>query len=297
MKPSPSSKTTSDAKAAYAPLTLKDKVLRVLGPGLITGASDDDPSGIATYSQAGAQFGFSITWTLLFTYPLMAAIQEISGRIGRITGQGIAANLREHYPNWLLQSIVALVLIANTINIGADLGAMGDAATLLIGGPRIMYIGLFAVLCALLQVFIVYSKYVSVLKWLTLALFAYFGTVLVVNVPWAEAARGFFIPTFDNRLEFWTTVVAIFGTTISPYLFFWQASEEVEEIGAVKARKPLTKSPEQGPDAIRRIRLDTYVGMAFSNLVSLAIMFTTAATLHAAVFRRGVPTPIGAASI
>ncbi len=282
MKSSPSSKTTNGAKAAHAPLTLKDKILRVLGPGLITGASDDDPSGIATYSQAGAQFGFSITWTLLFTYPLMAAIQEISGRIGRITGKGIAANLRQHYPNWLLQSIVALVLIANTINIGADLGAMGDAATLLIGGPRIMYIVLFAVLCALLQVLIVYSKYVSVLKWLTLALFAYFGTVLVVNVPWAEAARGFFIPTFDNRLEFWTTVVAIFGTTISPYLFFWQASEEVEEIGAVKARKPLTKSPEQGPDAIGRIRLDTYVGMAFSNLVSLAIMFTTAATLHAA---------------
>src|SRR5664279_3107815 len=133
MKPSPSSKASRDAKATYAPPTLKEKVLRVLGPGLITGASDDDPSGIATYSQAGAQFGFSITWTLLFTYPLMAAIQEISGRIGRITGQGIAANLRQHYPNWLLQSIVALVLIANTINIGADLGAMGDAATLLIG--------------------------------------------------------------------------------------------------------------------------------------------------------------------
>src|SRR5476649_1057627 len=267
------------------PAPLAAKIGRVLGPGLITGASDDDPSGIATYSQAGAQFGFSITWTLLFTYPLMAAIQEISARIGRVTGHGIAANLRAHYPNWLLQIIVTLVLVANTINIGADLGAMGDAATLLIGGPKLLYVGLFAVLCALLQVFIVYSKYVSVLKWLTLALFAYFGTVLVVNVPWAEAARGFFIPTFDYRLEFWTTVVAIFGTTISPYLFFWQASEEVEEIGAVKARKPLTKSPEQGPDAIRRIRLDTYVGMAFSNLVSLAIMFTTAATLHAAVFR------------
>ena len=282
MKSPPRSKATRGAKPRNTPLTLKARVLRALGPGLITGASDDDPSGIATYSQAGAQFGFSITWTLLFTYPLMAAIQEISGRIGRITGKGIAANLRQHYPNWLLQSIVGLVLIANTINIAADLGAMGDAATLLIGGPRVLYILLFAVLCAVLQVFIVYSNYISVLKWLTLALFAYFGTVLVVNVPWGEAARGFFIPTFDNRLEFWTTVVAILGTTISPYLFFWQASQEVEEIGAVKQRKPLANAPEQGADAIGRIRLDTYVGMAFSNLVSLAIMITTAATLHAA---------------
>src|SRR5476651_1468064 len=146
MKASPPSKATRDAKAAQAPLTLKDKVLRVLGPGLITGASDDDPSGIATYSQAGAQFGFSITWTLLFTYPLMAAIQEISGRIGRITGQGIAANLREHYPNWILQSIVMLLIIANTINIGADLGAMGDAVSLLIGGPKLLYVVTFGIL-------------------------------------------------------------------------------------------------------------------------------------------------------
>jgi len=210
----------------------------------------------------------------------MAAIQEISGRIGRITGQGIAANLRQHYPNWLLQSIVALVLIANIINIGADLGAMGDAATLLIGGPRIMYIGLFAVLCALLQVFIVYSKYVSVLKWLTLALFAYFGTVMVVKVPWGEATYGFFVPTLSFKVEFWTMVVAIFGTTISPYLFFWQASEEVEDIKAVPERKPLVDVPKQGPDAIHRIEIDTYVGMGLSNLIAFFIIITTAATLH-----------------
>src|SRR5471032_430257 len=282
MKPSPSSKTTSDAKAAYAPLTLKDKVLRVLGPGLITGASDDDPSGIATYSQAGAQFGFSITWTLLFTYPLMAAIQEISARIGRTTGMGIAANLRRHYSNWILQGIVALLIIANTINIGADLGAMGDAVSLLVGGPKFLYVAGFGIICAVLQVFIPYSRYVSVLKWLTFALFAYFGTVMVVKVPWAEAARGFFIPTFSANAEFWTIVVAIFGTTISPYLFFWQASQEVEEIDDIAERKPLLKAPHQGLDAINRIRTDTYVGMAFSNLVALAIMFTTAATLHAA---------------
>jgi NRAMP (natural resistance-associated macrophage protein)-like metal ion transporter len=266
----------------HEPSGIGSKIKRVLGPGLITGASDDDPSGIATYSQAGAQFGFSITWTLLFTYPLMAAIQEISARIGRVTGRGIAANLRAHYPNWLLQSIVALVLVANVINIGADLGAMGDALDLLIGGPKFLYVLAFAIVCAGLQVFIDYSKYVGLLKWLTLALLAYFGTVMVVHVPWAEAAKGFFIPTFTSKLEFWTTVVAILGTTISPYLFFWQSSQEVEDIKDVKQRKPLLQAPEQGPDATERIRLDTYVGMGFSNLVSLAIMVTTSATLHAA---------------
>jgi len=278
------SRTRSKASktAAVDPPIVYSRLARVLGPGLVTGASDDDPSGIATYSQAGAQFGYSITWTLLFTYPLMAAIQEISGRIGRTTGHGIAANLRAHYPNWLLQLIVGLVLIANMINIGADLGAMADALGLLIGGPRLLYIVGFAFLCAGLQIFVAYSKYVGVLKWLTLALLAYFGTVMVVNVPWQEAAKGFFIPTFSSQPEFWTTVVAILGTTISPYLFFWQASQEVEDIGAVKERKPLLKAPEQGPDATQRIRLDTYVGMGFSNLVSLAIMVTTAATLHAA---------------
>ena len=262
--------------------TKRSRVLRALGPGLITGAADDDPSGIATYSQAGAQFGFSITWTLLFTYPLMTAIQEISARIGRTTGLGIAANLRHHYPNWILQCIVLLLLIANTINIGADLGAMGDAVGLLISGPKLLYVVAFGILCAVLQIFIPYARYVAILRWLTFALFAYFGTVMVVKVPWAEAARGFFIPTLSTNSEFWTVVVAIFGTTISPYLFFWQASQEVEDIKDVKERKPLVDKPKQGPDAIGRIETDTYIGMAFSNLVALAIMFTTAATLHAA---------------
>jgi NRAMP (natural resistance-associated macrophage protein)-like metal ion transporter len=257
-------------------------VLLALGPGLITGAADDDPSGIGTYSQAGAQFGFSITWTLLFTYPLMAVIQEISARIGRVTGKGIAANLRQHYPAAVLQVVVALLVIANTINIGADLDAMGDAATLLAGGPKLIYVVLFGLLCAGLQIFIKYEHYVSVLKWLTFALFAYFGTVLAVKVPWGEAARGFFIPTFSTDVKFWSTVVAIFGTTISPYLFFWQASQEVEDIREFSARTALLNAPKQGVKALDRIRMDTYVGMAFSNLVSLAIMVTTAATLHAA---------------
>lgn len=257
------------------------RIARVLGPGLITGAADDDPSGIATYSQAGAQFGFSISWTLLFTYPLMAAIQESSARIGRTTGKGIAGNLRHHYPDGVLQSIVILLVIANTINIGADLSAMADALKLIVGGPILLYVVLFGSLCALLQVFIPYRRYVELLKWLTVALFAYFGTAIVVKIPWGSALAGLFIPTISTDAKFWTVVVAIFGTTISPYLFFWQASQEVEEIKNIRARKPLLKSPGQGPDAIQRIKTDTYVGMGLSNLVALAIVFTTAATLHA----------------
>jgi NRAMP (natural resistance-associated macrophage protein)-like metal ion transporter len=257
-------------------------LLRALGPGLITGASDDDPSGIATYSQAGAQLGYAITWTMLFSYPLMAVIQEISGRIGRTTGKGIAGNIRQHYPNWLLQAIVVLLFVANILNIGADLGAMGDASALLIGGPRLLYVVMFGAICALLQIFMQYSRYVGVLKWLTLALFAYFGTVMAVKIPWSEAARGFLVPSFSSEPAFWTTVVAILGTTISPYLFFWQASEEAEDTKEKPRRKPLLDAPRQGPDAIERIRLDTYIGMAFSNAVALAIMITTAATLHLA---------------
>ncbi len=260
----------------------KRRLLRVLGPGLITGASDDDPSGIGTYSQAGAQFGFSISWIMLFSYPLMVIIQEISGRIGRTTGRGIAGNLRKYYSNRLLQTIVLLLFVANTINIGADLGAMGDATGLLVGGPRLLYVVFYGLFCVGIQVIMQYSRYVSVLRWLTISLFAYFGTVMVVKVPWDEFVRGLLVPSFSLNLDFWTTVVAILGTTISPYLFFWQASQEVEDIKAVPEREPLVKKPRQGQDALERIRLDTYVGMAFSNLVALAIIVTTAATLHAA---------------
>jgi len=273
--------TARRVRPAPAPDPKQPCLIRVLGPGLITGASDDDPSGIATYSQAGAQFGFAISWIMLFTYPLIASIQQISARIGRTTGKGIAGNLRQHYPNWLLQGIVALLFVANTINIGADLGAMAGALGLLIGGPRLIYVIAFGSLCAILEVFMAYARYVAALKWLTLALFAYFGTVMVVDIPWAEAARGFLLPTFLPDAAFWTTVVAVLGTTISPYLFFWQAAQEVEDIRLEPQRKPLVKAPQQGPDAIERIRLDTYIGMAFSNLVALAIIVTTAATLHA----------------
>jgi NRAMP (natural resistance-associated macrophage protein)-like metal ion transporter len=257
------------------------RLASVLGPGLIAGASDDDPSGIATYSQAGAQLGFSVSWTLLFSYPLMAAIQEISARIGRTTGKGIAANIRGHYANWVLQVIVLLLLVANTINIGADLGAMGDALGLLIGGPPLLYVLMFAALCTGLEVFVPYKSYAPVLRWLTIALFSYFGTALFVEIPWGDVARGLFIPTFSADAAFWATVVAVLGTTISPYVFFWQASQEVEEVQRVAARKPLVQAPEQGPDALGRIRLDTLIGMGLADLVALAIMITTAATLHA----------------
>jgi NRAMP (natural resistance-associated macrophage protein)-like metal ion transporter len=261
--------------------TSKPRLFSVLGPGLITGAADDDPSGIATYSQAGAQLGYSVTWTMLFSYPLMAAIQEISARIGRTTGRGIAGNLRVYYPSWLLPGIVVLLFAANTINIGADLGAMGDAVRLLVGGSSAIYVVTFAFICAILQIFLQYTRYVSVLKWLTLSLFAYFGTVLFTKVPAGEFARGFFIPTLTWDKDFWTTVVALLGTTISPYLFFWQASQEVEDEKTIPRREPLVDAPEQAEGAFRRIRLDTYIGMAFSSLVALAIMVTTAATLHA----------------
>jgi len=233
---------TASQKKKWGKIGSAKSWLKSLGPGLITGASDDDPSGIATYSQAGAQFGFAISWTMLFSYPFMVAIQQISARIGRTTGMGIAGNIREHYPPWLLQGIVWLLFIANTINIGADLGAMGDALTLLIGGPSLIYAILFGAFCATLQIFMGYGRYVAVLKWLTLALFAYFGTILVVRIPWVEAARGFFIPTLTSDGAFWTTVVAILGTTISPYLFFWQASQEVEDIRAVAERKRRRRS-------------------------------------------------------
>jgi Mn2+/Fe2+ NRAMP family transporter len=259
----------------------KPRLFQVLGPGLITGASDDDPSGIATYSQAGAQLGFSITWTMLFTYPLMSAVQEISARIGRTTGRGIAGNIRRHYPNWLLQGIVVLLFIANTINIGADLGAMADALGLVAGGPHLLYVVLFGALCVGLQILLQYARYVSVLKWLTLSLFAYFGTVVAVDVPWGEVAEGLLMPTLSGDARFWSTVVAVLGTTISPYLFFWQASQEVEDQHASPRREPLVDAPEQAPRALARIRLDTYMGMGLSNLVALAIIITTAATLHA----------------
>jgi len=258
-----------------------ESFLEKLGPGLITGAADDDPSGIAAYSQAGAQFGYSLLWTLFFTYPLMVGIQVVSARIGRVSGYGLAGNIRRHYSPAMLYGLIGLLLLANTINIGADIGAMADALALLIGGPRHAYIVGIGALCIVLQVFISYHRYVRVLKWLTLSLFSYVGVVFAVDVPWAAVFRGTLMPSFSLDTDYVTTVVAIFGTTISPYLFFWQASQECEDLRAVKADKPLHDHPEQAVRQLRRIKIDTYIGMGFSNLIAFFIMLTTAATLYA----------------
>src|SRR5271155_4213860 len=201
----------------------KRDFLAFLGPGLITGAADDDPSGIATYSQVGAQFGYGMTWLMLFSWPLMGAIQEISARIGRVSGQGIAANIGDHYSPWLLRFIVLLLIIANVINLGADLGAMGAGLRLVIGGSAQLYVVLLAILCAGLEIFVQYKRYASLLKWMTLALFAYVGTVLVAGVHWGDVAFNTFVPHIQWNTDFLVSVVAVLGTTISPYLFFWQA--------------------------------------------------------------------------
>jgi NRAMP (natural resistance-associated macrophage protein)-like metal ion transporter len=200
----------------------------VLGPGLITGASDDDPSGIATYSQAGAQFGYNLGWTLLFTYPLMCAIQMVSAQIGRVTGRGLAGNMRRHYPAPILYLLIGLLIVANTINIGADLGAMAAALRLLIPGPTILYIAGFGIITVVLEVFMRYSRYASVLRWLTVSLFAYVATVFAVGVPWPIVARNLVLPDIQFSGSYLTVVVAVFGTTISPYLFFWQAGAKAE---------------------------------------------------------------------
>ena len=259
----------------------RPKLLEVLGPGLITGASDDDPSGIATYSQAGAQFGFDLGWALLFSWPLMCAIQEISARIGRVTGRGLAGNLKIHYPLPVVVVLVTLLVVANVINLAADMGAMGAALHLVVGGPTLLYVAGFGVVSAILEIFLRYSRYVSVLKWLTLSLFAYVGVALVVKMPWASVFYHLVVPSISLRPGYLTVVVAILGTTISPYLFFWQAEEEVEEVKERPAAKPLERAPEQAKKEFGRIRIDTYLGMAFSNLVALFVVITTAATLHA----------------
>jgi len=273
--------STEPSPQAASKQSERPNLLKILGPGLITGASDDDPSGIATYSQVGAQFGYSMGWVMLFSWPLMCAIQEISARIGRVTGQGIAGNLKRHYPVGVVYSVVSLLVVANVINIGADLGAMGAALKLLIGGPALIYVALFGLASVLLEVFSQYSRYVSVLKWLTLSLFAYVGVAFVVHIPWGTVGYNLVVPhiTFDG--PYITAVVAVLGTTISPYLFFWQAEEEVEEVKERPQAKPLKRAPEQAKPEFQRIQWDTYIGMLISNVVALFIILTTAATLNA----------------
>ena len=258
-----------------------DTWLGKLGPGLITGAADDDPSGIATYAQAGAQFGFGMLWTVCLTFPLMLGIQVISAKIGRVSGHGLATNIRRHYPKSLLYAIVGLLLLANVINIAADVAAMGDALTLIIGGPTHVYAVGFGLLSLLLQVFIPYQQSVRILKWLTLGLLAYVATVLTVHIPWGDVALRTVWPQFAWSAASVTMIVAVFGTTISPYLFFWQASQEVEDLQADAGAQALRRAPEQAPRQFQRIKMDTAIGMGFSNLVAFFIMLTTAVTLGA----------------
>lgn len=264
--------------------TAKEFVRR-LGPGLITGAADDDPSGIATYSQAGSQFRFGLVWTLLVTTPLMIGIQMLSARIGWVTGEGLAANINKMFPRWLTTGLVSLLVLANTINIAADIGAMGEAMRLLVGGPLPLYVLGFGLVCIATQVFFSYERTVRILKWLTLVLFAYVAVILTVHVPWRRAFTESlhpwqFFPADVSLKEYAAMVVAVLGTTISPYLFFWQAAQEVEDNNRRPEAQALRLHPEYAAEHLSRIKQDTFVGMTFSNVIALCIVVATAVTLN-----------------
>ena len=259
----------------------RPSLLGRLGPGLITGAADDDPGGVATHSQAGATFGLNMLWSVVLAYPLLAGIQQIVARIGRVTGHGLAANILRAFPAWLLAILVLLLLVANTINIAADVAAMAAAATLIAPGvDKVIYAVGFGLVCVLLEIFMSYKRYVGVLKWLTLSLLAYVGVVFTVKIPWGEVLWRSFVPEIVLTPAFMTMVVAVFGTTISPYMFFWQSSQEVEDLGPDPAARSLLNTPELADGELRRIRLDTWTGMAVCSLIAFFIVLTTAVTLH-----------------
>jgi NRAMP (natural resistance-associated macrophage protein)-like metal ion transporter len=272
--------TTDTAKRRSA-----KELFRMLGPGLVTGAADDDPSGIATYSQGGAQFGYSLGWTMFLTTPFMIAIQIVSARIGAVTGQGLAANLDKAMPRSVLHGIVGLLLIANTLNLAADIAAMGDALRLVAGGPLLVYIALFGIGCLTAEILIPYHAYSRYLKTLTLVLFAYVATAFTIRIPWGQVMVATFIPRLSWDRDYTLMLVAIFGTTISPYMFFWQASLEAEgrklrsKAQTATAAAALPNRLARGESS--RIRLDTIAGMALSNLIAFFIIVTTGATLHA----------------
>ena len=252
--------------------------LEELGPGLVTGAADDDPSGIATYSQAGAQFGYGLMWTMVLCYPLMSAVQLVSAHIGRVTGTGLASNLVSTFPRRVVGLLVGILVIANIINIGADLSAMAASASLVAGGGEHAFVIAFALASTVLQLFLSYHRYARLLKWLTLSLFAYVAVLLVVHTDWPAALIALVIPK-DLSRDALVTIVALFGTTISPYLFFWQSSQEAEDL-ADSGHRSIKRAPRSAAKQYRRMRIDTLGGMAFSNLISLAIIMATAATLH-----------------
>lgn len=270
-------------------------VLSKLGPGLITGASDDDPSGIATYSQVGAQFGYTLLWTMVLSYPLMVAIQEVCGRIGRVTGSGLAANLRRNYPRPVLVLVLALMSSANVFNLGADIGAMGSSVALLIPGTAKLFTFVFGVLSLLAVVFVRYTTYAKYLKWLTVSLFAYVAVAFLIHVPWRSVLVATLIPRMGSSQESFVALIAVLGTTISPYLFFWQASQEAEEVKDKRGEKALKHAPAQAGVQLQRIHIDTLVGMAFSNAVAFFIILTAASTLHTHGITN-VSTPAQAAS-
>jgi NRAMP (natural resistance-associated macrophage protein)-like metal ion transporter len=259
-----------------------ERLLAQLGPGLVTGAADDDPSGIATYSQAGAQFGFAMLWIMVFSFPLMAAIQEICARLGRITGLGVTANLAKCYPKIVVRSLVLLLCLANIFNLGADVSAMAAATQLVAGGMAAAYALIFGAVSLLLQIYVPYRKYAHYLKWLTWSLFAYVITAFVVHIPWAHALKATVVPSISSKPDYLMALIAVLGTTISPYLFFWQTSQEVEEVKVNAHESSLKKKPFQAVEQFRRIAFDTRVGMAFSNIIAFFIILTTAATLHSA---------------
>jgi NRAMP (natural resistance-associated macrophage protein)-like metal ion transporter len=259
---------------------LQEHPLARVGPGLITGVADDDPSGIATYSQAGAQFGLNMLWTMPLAYPLMAAIQSLCARIGRVTGKGLAANIGVAFPPLVLRVVVCLLLFANTLNIAADVAAMGETAELISGFNRHLMTGFFVVLTVLLQVFIPYHRYVRFLKWLTVSLLAYAAVLFTVHVPWGEVVRRTFWPHFSANSAAAAVIVGVFGTTISPYLFFWQASEEVEEMHGHSPAVSLLQDETAAKRELRRIQWDTWSGMLYSDLAAFFIILATAVTLH-----------------
>ncbi|NML43391.1 divalent metal cation transporter [Ramlibacter sp. G-1-2-2] len=250
-----------------------------IGPGLVTGASDDDPSGIATYAQAGALFGTGMLWVMLFTFPLMSVVQIASAQVGRVTGRGLAANLAKLMPRWLLVPLLLLLFLVNAINIGADLAAMGEAAVLLFPGEKAVYALGFGVLSLLLQVFVPYSRYVNWLKWLTISLFAYVATAFSLHVPWGEVLRATLLPHLSPTRDFCSMLVAVLGTTISPYLFFWQSAQEVEEQRAAPDEQPVKCAPEQARKQLGDMRADTLLGMGASNTVGFFIILTSGLAL------------------
>ena len=260
---------------------IKRHPLARVGPGLITGVADDDPSGIATYSQAGAQYGLNMLWMMPLTYPMMAAIQSMCARIGRVTGRGLAANIKSNFHPAILLGVITLLVIANTLNIAADVAAMGEVGELITGINRHLMTFLFVFLTIILQIFIPYHRYVRLLKWLTLSLLAYAAVLFTVNVPWGEVLSRTFWPRFRPDAEAAAVIVGVFGTTISPYLFFWQASEEVEDMRVNGRPSSFTGHPHSAEKELRRIRWDTWSGMLYSNVTAFFIILATAVTLHA----------------